>query len=216
MDTAEAVRALRAVYNRRLGERNLIQRRIRQTEEKLSQLREKTDLLTQVKLLLQQSSLFAREQACKQMEGMVTQALQYIFADENLQFRVEVQEVRGRTESEFYVISLYGGDVPVQTKPQDARGGGVVDVISLALRAAMLQATGMDGPIILDEPGKHVSAEYSRNLAKFLKELSSAFGRQIILVTHNAELASMGDRSYLVELREGKSQVSEWQQAAMV
>jgi DNA repair ATPase RecN len=208
MDVDAAVRQLRAAYHRRLGERDAILRKIEQTEEKLNQLQKEMERLTQVKILLQQSSQFAREQARRQIEGMVTQALQYIFGDENMEFRVEMEEVRGRTEGEFYVVSLYGGEIPVQTRPQDARGGGVVDVISLALRAAMLQATRMEGPIILDEPGKHVSADYSRNVAQFLKELSSAFGRQILLVTHNAELASMGDIAYQVELREGKSHVT--------
>jgi DNA repair ATPase RecN len=208
MDIAVAVRELRAAYHRRLGERDAILRKIEQTEEKLTQLQKEMEILLQVKILLQQSSHFAREQARKQIEGMVSQALQYIFGDENMEFRVEIEEVRGRAEGEFYVVSLYGGEIPVQTRPQDARGGGVVDVISLALRAALLQATRMEGPIILDEPGKHVSAEYSRNVAQFLKELSAAFGRQIILVTHNAELASMGDVSYLVELREGRSHVT--------
>lgn len=208
MEIEKGIQELRAAYNRRQGERDAILKKIEQTEAKVAELQKEMEILTQVKILLQQSSMFAREQARKQIEGMVTHALQYIFGEEDMQFRVEIEEVRGRADGEFYVVSLYGGETPIQTRPQDARGGGVVDVISLALRAAMLQATHMDGPMILDEPGKHVSAEYSRNVAQFLKELSSAFGRQIILVTHNGELASMGDTSYLVELREGQSHVS--------
>jgi len=86
-------------------------------------------------------------------------------------------------------------------------------VISLALRAALLHANKpkLDGPIILDEPAKHVSDEYSRQVAEFLKQLSTAFGRQIIMVTHNQHLANTGDTSYIVEMRSGKSYVRVFQ-----
>lgn len=208
-----AIAGLRDHYNRRLGEQDAILRKKKQIEERLEGLRIEIDKLQQVKILLQESSAFAREQARRQIETMVTNALQFIFGDEDLEFRVVIEEVRGRAEGEFLVVSKYGGELPVQTRPQDARGGGVVDVISLALRAALLQANRprLDGPIMLDEPAKHVSEEYSRQVAEFLKQLSTAFGRQIIMVTHNQHLANTGDTAYMVEMRSGKSYVRVFQ-----
>lgn len=199
----------RDFYNRQVGERDAILRKKRQLEERAQQVHDDIANLQQVKILLQESSAFAREQARRQIETMVTNALQFIFGDTDMEFRVQVEEVRGRAEGEFLVVSTYGGELPVETRPQDARGGGVVDVISLALRAALLHANRppLDGPIILDEPGKHVSEEYSRQMAEFLKQLSVAFGRQIIMVTHNQHLANTGDISYMVEMRSGKSYV---------
>lgn len=205
--------AFRDYYNRRLGEQEAILRKKRQIEEKVNAKRAEIDKLQQVKILLQESSAFAREQARRQIETMVTNALQFIFGGQDMEFRVQIDEVRGRAEGEFLVVSTYGGEIPVQTRPQDARGGGVVDVISLALRAALLHANrpALDGPIILDEPAKHVSEEYSRQVAEFLKQLSTAFGRQIIMVTHNQHLANTGDTSYIVEMRNGKSYVRVFQ-----
>jgi len=207
------VAAFRDYYNRRLGEQEAILRKKRQIEEKVNAKRAEIDKLQQVKILLQESSAFAREQARRQIETMVTNALQFIFGGQDMEFRVQIDEVRGRAEGEFLVVSTYGGEIPVQTRPQDARGGGVVDVISLALRAALLHANrpALDGPIILDEPAKHVSEEYSRQVAEFLKQLSTAFGRQIIMVTHNQHLANTGDTSYIVEMRNGKSYVRVFQ-----
>ncbi|ASS74566.1 ATPase [Tumebacillus algifaecis] len=208
-----AIAQLRDHYNRRLGEQEALLRKKRQVEEKVTEKRAEIAKLEQVKILLQESSAFAREQARRQIETMVTNALQFIFGDQDLEFRVEIDEVRGRAEGEFLVVSTYGGEIPVQTRPQDARGGGVVDVISLALRAALLHANRprLDGPIILDEPAKHVSEEYSRQVAEFLKQLSTAFGRQIIMVTHNQHLANTGDTAYMVEMRSGKSYVRVYQ-----
>ena len=208
-----AIASLRDHYNRRFGEREATLRKQRQVEERLAEKRVEIDKLQQVKILLQESSAFAREQARRQIETMVTNALQFIFGDQDMEFRVQIEEVRGRAEGEFLVVSKYGGEIPVETRPQDARGGGVVDVISLALRAALLHANrpALDGPIILDEPAKHVSEEYSRQVAEFLKQLSVAFGRQIIMVTHNQHLANTGDTAYMVEMRSGKSYVRVFQ-----
>ncbi|HEU4965636.1 MAG TPA: ATP-binding protein [Bacilli bacterium] len=204
-----AIAKLRDHYHTRLGEKNAVERKKAQLEERLAAKRVDIEKLQQVKILLQESSAFAREQARRQIETMVTNALQFIFGDKDMEFRVVIEEVRGRAEGEFLVVSTYGGEIPVQTRPQDARGGGVVDVISLALRAALLHANRprLDGPIILDEPAKHVSEEYSRQVAEFLKQISTAFGRQIIMVTHNQHLANTGDTAYMVEMRSGKSYV---------
>lgn len=209
----QAVAGLRDHYNRRRGEQDAILRKKKTVEDRLEEKRHDIDKLQQVKILLQESAVFAREQARRQIETMVTNALQFIFGDGDMQFRVTIDEVRGRAEGEFLVVSTYGGEIPVETRPQDARGGGVVDVISLALRAALLHANKpkLDGPIILDEPAKHVSDEYSRQVAEFLKQLSTAFGRQIIMVTHNQHLANTGDTSYIVEMRSGKSYVRVFQ-----
>jgi DNA repair exonuclease SbcCD ATPase subunit len=209
----QAVFSLRDHYNRRRGEYEAVLRKKSLLEQRLEEKKRDIDKLQQVKILLQESAVFAREQARRQIETMVTNALQFIFGDRDMEFRVTIDEVRGRAEGEFLVVSRYGGEIPVETRPQDARGGGVVDVISLALRAALLHANKprLDGPIILDEPAKHVSDEYSRQVAEFLKQLSTAFGRQIIMVTHNQHLANTGDCSYIVEMRSGKSYVRVFQ-----
>lgn len=174
----------------------------------LERLREEIDLLEKVRILLQKTSDYAREQAKQQIEMLVTHCLQFIFG-ENIEFKIELSEVRGRPEAEFYVVSSYG-DTCVITKPQDARGGGIVDVISLALRIAIIQCTNTyaNGPIILDEPAKHVSSEYIANVAHFLKQISKVFKRQIIMVTHNQFLSEIADRAYKVELKDGKSVVT--------
>lgn len=168
------------------------------------------DTLEQVRLLLQRASEYAREQIKQQIEMLVTHCLQFVFGP-NLEFEIELNEVRGKTSAEFYVISIYN-DVKVKTKPQDARGGGIVDVISLALRIAVIQSTDIykDGPLILDEPAKHVSNEFINNVAQFLKQISDVFHRQIIMVTHNQYLSEIADLAYKVELKNGTSEVTEF------
>ena len=166
------------------------------------------DLLQRVKLLLQESAVYARELARRQIEAMVTHALQFTFGPE-LEFKVELTERRGQPEADFYVVSKYGG-FEVKNTPQDSRGGGVVDVISLALRISLLHASrpAIPGPLLMDEPGKHLSEQFLPNLAQFLKVVSDT-GRQVIMVTHNTYLTGAADTVYNVTLEGGKSLVTE-------
>jgi DNA repair ATPase RecN len=166
------------------------------------------DTLEQVRILLQRASEYAREQIKQQIEMLVTHCLQFVFGP-YLEFKIELSEIRGKADAEFYVISIFD-NMKVKTKPQDARGGGIVDVIALALRIAVIQSTSSygDGPLILDEPAKHVSSEYIANVAQFLKQISEVFHRQIIMITHNQYLSEIADLAYRVELKDGSSVVT--------
>lgn len=177
-------------------------------ENSLQKVLNNIDILDKVKVLLQRVSEYAREQSRIQIEALVTNCLQYIF-DSSLEFKIEITEVRGRPEAEFYVISKYGG-TEIRTKPQDARGGGVIDIISLAIRIAMLECSNLDnkGPIILDEPAKHVSDDYINQVAEFLKQVTKMFNRQVIMVTHNRHLSEMADKWYRIEMSDGVSVVT--------
>lgn len=199
---------LKALYNRLLGERSALLQEIEAKKRRLEEVRDEAECLEKVRLLLMEAAKHAREQGRQQVEYLVTQALQFIFGGD-LEFKVVVEEKRERPEAEFYVCSTYGGDLRVETAPQDARGGGVVDVISLALRLALLHAftPRIGGPVILDEPGKHLSEEFSPQLARFLKSYSQSLGRQIIMVSHNQHLADSADVAYLVEMHQGISSV---------
>lgn len=198
---------LKAVYHRQRGEQAKILEKETFLQKRVQEAREEEERLEQVRLLLLEAARHAREQGRRQVELLVTQALQFVFGAD-MEFKVAVEEKRDRPDAEFYVCSTYG-DYQVETAPQDARGGGVVDVISLALRLALLHAfqPPVGGPAILDEPGKHVSEEYAPQLAQFLKGFSQSLGRQVIMVSHNQHLADSADFAYLVELHQGISSI---------
>lgn len=158
------------------------------------------ELLEKVILLFQKTSEFARLQAKKQIETIVTKCLQYVF-ETDMKFIIELEELRGKANAEFYVTSVHG-DTTLKTKPELSRGGGVVDIISLALRIAFIQIhkPKIQGPLILDEPAKHLSEDYIYNVGDFLKQTSEMFNRQIIMVTHNHHLSAISTNAYRVEL----------------
>ncbi|MDD4569396.1 MAG: ATPase [Tepidanaerobacteraceae bacterium] len=207
-DTEKLINQLTVEYAMKKSIKDKLEKDLSIKQNELKQLTDLVDTLEQVRLLLQRTSEYAREQIKQQIEMLVTHCLQFVFGP-NLEFTIELNEIRGKTSAEFFVISIYD-DEKIKTKPQDARGGGVVDVISLALRIAVIQNTDTykDGPLILDEPAKHLSSEYIGNVAQFLKQISDVFQRQIIMVTHNQYLSEIADLSYKVELKGGVSDIT--------
>lgn len=192
---------INSYISREQGKRDKILEQIEENIKLIENIADEVDLIEKVSILLQKTSEFARSQAKTQIEALVTNCLQYIF-ENNIEFNIEIQELYGKPNAEFYVVTKVD-DTIIKTKPEQSRGGGVVDIISLALRIAFLQVhkPKIEGPLILDEPAKHVSEDYIFNVADFLKRTSEMFERQIIMVTHNQHLSSIGTKAYKVSLK---------------
>lgn len=212
MESVEQLKARLGQARVALGERIGQQKRLSMDRaacaSQLDEYREKATVFEQVTVLLQQTSEHARKQAREQIEMLVTNTLRSVFGGE-YGFRIELTEKAGRPEAEFYVVSNYAGE-KLETRPQDSRGGGVVDVVSLGLRIAMLETyrPRLEGALILDEPAKHVSEDFIAPTANFLKVISEFFGRQVLIVTHNAHLAETAEVAYTVVLQNEQSVVT--------
>lgn len=171
-------------------------------------LDEKNMIFEKAKLLLEKTSDFARKQAIKSIESMVTGALHEIFSSHS-KFIIEEKTNNGKVAVDFFLEDEVDGE-KVLTDPQEQRGGGYVDVISLALRFAMIEVftPKIEGPILLDEPAKFVSEDYIYNVAEFLSKVSESFKRQIIMVTHSKYLSNIGNKTFEVIKRDNVSEVT--------
>src|SRR5699024_766134 len=157
-----------------------------------------------VQILLQMTSEFARQQAKQRIEEIVTSALSVVFG-KDYQFSINITTRANQPVAEYFLESE---GVVTQLRPPDYdRGGGVADVVSLALKLAVSELSGIKGIIALDEVGKHVSQEYAPNVAYFLKQYSENFNKQILLITHNTALAEVADQSLSVSQVRGGSRV---------
>ena len=195
--------------SRRDGIRDSILEQVEKKRLAIKEVEAEEKKLNGVVFLLQKAADFSRNQATHQIEDIVTQSIAYIMQNSS-RFIVDLSEKRGLPIAEFFVESDYG-DYKVKTKPEMSRGGGVVDIVSLALRIAFLEnhRPKMDGPLFLDEPGKHISDDYIFNMGEFVKECSRLFSRQIIMVTHNDYLTNICDKAFRVDIRNGISDVVE-------
>lgn len=159
--------------------------------------------LDQARELLLDTAKYQRKKIISDLENMVTKALQYI-RNEEIYFIIDMRPVRGRVECDFKIKTVRDGVVNINSVINN-RGDGVSDIVSLALSVAMLELSNSDGPIIFDEPAKQVSKKYIENVEQFLKDISIAFDRQIILITHKDELMFVGDNKIDVSLKGTKT-----------
>ncbi len=192
----------------RKGQLDNINKSLEDKQKRKDEIDQEIYLYRQVNRIYQLAADYARTKSKKTMESLVTNALGVIFPGD-LEFNIDTEEKGEKTEAYFTVSSTYGGELMVKTEPQESRGGGVVDIISLALRVALLETSRpvLNGPLILDEPAKHVSGEYSQNVAEFLNLVVNTFARQIIMVTHNSYLADSGHKAFEVKIENGITQV---------
>jgi hypothetical protein len=153
--TKQRADEIKRVVAAKASERNLYRLQLAEHETDLEAITVKMDTYQKVMILLQKTSDYARSQMKTTIEYIVTNALQVVFGQE-IRFEVELGTRAGAPTAEFYVVDEAG----LRYKPMDARGGGLVDVICTALRLSVLELyqPKIDGPLILDEAGKHVSA----------------------------------------------------------
>lgn len=184
-------------YQVRKGEEALLKQEISDKINKIDKQKKELEKLEKVDILLKETSEFARKESKYQIEKIVSNCLSLIFGDK-LEFKIKFSQLRNKNSAEFY---LKEKDIEYEYNIIESRGGGLVDIISLALRLSFLLKIHpkIEGPLILDEPAKHVSDDYIFNVSDFIKKISEEFDRQIILISHNEHISSIGDKVYRVE-----------------
>jgi len=125
-------------------------------------------------------------------EEIVTYALQYIF--NNKEYKCEIMFGRRGNSQEIDFVIKTPDSIDFHD-PMTSNGGGVLDVLSLALRISLMEITRpkIEGFIALDEPFKHLSANYMESARDFLKVINQKIKRQLIIVTHEEELINFVD-----------------------
>lgn len=193
-----AVRALGSEADRLEAQGALLRKQAKQADERAVAALSEADLTLQARLLLETYSEDEQEALRRRVEGLVSRGLQVIFGDD-YGFRVEVGQERGQAAMWFRVTSGSGERDPLQS-----HGGGVVNVVSFVLRVVVAALTpGLSKTLILDEPFAQLSQEFLEPMGAFLRELVDATGLQLVVVSHEPEIAAIADRAYRLSKRGG-------------
>lgn len=168
------------------GQLSLLTEQISNQKIKLEELNNKKILYTKSAELVNLVQLVTKQKMKESFERLVTYALRFIYS-ENYNFELEFGRRGNLSEINFNVKTP---DFTESFDPLDTSGGGVLDILSLALRICLIELSHpkIEGFILLDEPFKHLSKEYLEKAEKFLEAINKKIGRQIILVTHKSEL----------------------------
>lgn len=203
---------LKRHYYSENAKKQMLEKEEKSLVEEVEKLSDEVDTLEKVLILFQKTSQYAREQGKIQIENLATKSLRYIF-DKDYKFEIEITEKRNNSSAEFFIVEENDNGI-IKTKPDISKGGGIVDIVSLALRMSFLENSNpkIEGPLILDEPAKHVSEEYTFDIGDFLVQFSKQMQRQIIMITHNSHLASLSKNIYRVGQENGISIVEKYEE----
>jgi DNA repair ATPase RecN len=157
--------------------------------------------LEKVIVILTQAATTSRDNARAHFEKIITDALQFVTQSKDYEFIIKELTGRAKASYEFYIKSTVNGVECIQ-KPEDANGGGFVDIISVAAKYAYREIFNdpkiMSDTLLYDEPGKMISEQMSIKFAEYIKFLGNHYGRQTIMITHNENLSNVADKTFVV------------------
>jgi len=176
------------------GQSSLLSEQCESSEHKIDDLNHNKELYRKSVELLTIVEKSTKEVIKKGFEEIVTYALQYILSSSEYSLNLEFGRRGNLQEVNFNLIT------PDCKEPHDpllSSGGGVLDILSLALRISQLEVTKpkIEGFIALDEPFKHLSENHLEAAQDFVKAINRRINRQIIMVTHKKELVVNADKA---------------------
>jgi DNA repair ATPase RecN len=181
--------------------RNEILKEISNLQTKTKNIEDLNMTLEKVIHIFTQTATVSRDNARKHFEKIITDALQFVSQSKDYEFVIQELTGRAKASYEFYIKSTVNGVECIQ-KPEDANGGGFVDIISLAAKYAYLEIFNdpkiMNDTLLYDEPGKMISEQMSIKFAEYIKFLGTHYDRQTIMVTHNDNLSNVADKTFIV------------------
>ena len=145
---AADLRTARDKVNNQMAKRELLEKQREAAVKVKTEAEEQLGVFGLVQILLQKTSDYARQQVKVRIEDIVSEALNVVFGG-NHKFMIDLTLRGNQPIAEYYL-----NDDSVITKlekPDYDRGGGKIDIIALALRLAVGEMEGVDGPLFLDE-----------------------------------------------------------------
>ena len=192
---------LRQNWERKQGQKDLLQTQIKSTKAKTSNLKKELLYSEQAQAIIQQVAKETQEKLQYHISELCSLALSAVFDDP---YKLELEFVirRGKTEADIYFVKD-----EEKIDPISASGGGVIDIASFALRVALwsLAKPRSRNTLILDEPFKYLSRELQPKASLLLKELSNKLNLQIIMVSHSSDLIEGANRVFECRIKNGVS-----------
>lgn len=156
------------------------------------------ELTRRAGLLLEEVAAGMRRETLAAVERLVNFALEAVFGP-GYSFRLRSEDTPG-SRAVFLALGTPYGAICDGEPLARAHGGGLVDLVGLALRLSVLAVARppLPGPLIVDEPARHLSDQFVPYLARFLKLAAQDLDRQIIVATHDQHLTGAADNVFVL------------------
>ena len=192
------------------GARDQIVRNKEREQQLLLENSNNTKLNSDASLFLLTEIAERRHEVIDAIEKVSSIALQTIY-EEDYELKFDTYEEKRKEGANIFKM-----DINIKSKIEgkelitgidEQRGGGLVEITAFMLRIAALDWLHYSGPLILDEAYKSMSEDDKiLAVARFLKEVSNTTNRQIIFVTHKANIfKDIADKIVLIEKNDGVS-----------
>lgn len=205
----EYLNAIQSTYQQDVGQERLLRQQRAEKSEELQCAVADLERFRLAQALLTKVAAFARKNLIDNLNGTITAGLRAIIHDvPSIAFNVLMGESGGKPTAD-WKLQFDRPKGLLSNNPEESDGGTRLDALNVSLRVALLELSRPKptGPLMLDEPGKMMSAEYVPNMAPFLKRYLATSHRQGIMVTHHEVLKELADVGYTVS--QGADGVSE-------
>jgi len=174
-ETVSGLQALRGQLQQELADR----------EREVEELTSKLDTLAKVGELFRALMDRLVMDHVRSIEGVISEGLKTIFADQELSFEAEVSQRYNKLAIDFY-IKQDNQRMAIKGHPLEAFGGGPASIASLILKVLAMRRLRKWPLLALDETLAAVSDEYVDQTGQFLRQLADKTGISILLVTHKS------------------------------
>jgi len=185
-DFLDRVRYLEGIYKAKKDQ-------LEKIEKEVSSLTKEDEELTQTEKVLKYLIDKLIQNDLSKMDKLVTYGLNTVFTDRDMKFQSEVQEKRKKLFIDLQ--TYYNGKL---VNPSSKSSVQVVE--STILRILSIIKLKKQRFMMLDESFGAVDSLYIENVSKLISELSTKLGMDILIITHNPNLAEHAKNEYEVKL----------------
>lgn len=154
------------------------------------------------RIVLTEISKETQKETKKRIESLITLAIRSVF-DEKYTFKMRFETKNNRVYA--YPIVEEDG---MEMDPEEDMGGGIIDVISVALRIILwhMESPRKRNVLLIDEPFRF-TGKLVEKAGYMIKYLSENLVFQVIMLSHDDALIDICDRIYKITKRKKVSKV---------
>jgi DNA repair exonuclease SbcCD ATPase subunit len=189
------INELQTFVNNKLAERNLLVEQLAHRQEEIDSHKKYLENLTKARWVLAEVAKLTQRKVSGIIESLVTMAIQSVY-DNDFKFSISFDIKRNKSEC---VLGVKTDDEdPFIPKEED--GGGLLDVLSFALRIVLwsLQKKRTLPFFWLDEPFRGLGS-LTPKAGEMMQRIAKDLCIQFIIITHDNQLSDIADRSWTVK-----------------
>jgi len=190
-------------YDSLIVKRDFSKQKLREMKKNILHGENKIENLYEAQYILQEAATLVQNEMILHITEISNLCLSAIFDDP---YTVEIDFQTKRNQSEAYIYLRRG---EMYLEPMNSVGGGVVDVVSFALRLSLWSLNkDKSAPILFfDEPFKNLSRNLQESTQKILEKVCLKLRLQLVMVTHVT--AFIGNVDNVIKLKKNGSRTKE-------